>query len=180
MKKMFKLTAVLLAATILFTSCIGTFRLTNNIKDWNEGVTDNKFINELVFVAMHIVPVYPIAIFADAVVLNSIEFWTGKSVLAEAGEVKTIKNAQGEEIQVATTENGYLLSNGETELNLVYNAEERVWSAACDNQTLNLIQLNDDNTANLFVGEEIVEVTLDEQGVDYALTHMAQNFAMNF
>ena len=64
MKKHFKLTAMLLTATILFSSCIGSFRLTNNIKDWNEGLGD-KFVNELVFIALHIVPIYEIAIFIE-------------------------------------------------------------------------------------------------------------------
>lgn len=177
MKKSLKLTAVLLAATLLLSSCIGSFRLTNNIKDWNEGVTGKKFVNELIFVAMHIVPVYPIAIFADAVVLNSVEFWTGKNLIAEAGKVTTIQNAQGEQVQVATTEHGYQLSNGEQELNLVYNAEERVWSAECDNQTTKLLQLTDENTANLFVGDQIVEVTLDDEGLERVL--MQTNFAWN-
>ena len=177
MKKSLKLTAVLLAATLMLSSCIGTFRLTNNIKDWNEGVTGNKFINELVFVAMHIVPVYPIAIFADAVVLNSIEFWTGNNPIAEAGKVQTITNAQGVEVQVAATESGYQLSSGEEQISLVYNAEERTWSAESDNQTTKLLQLTDENTANLYVGEEIVEVTLDEQGMERALMQMS--LAMN-
>ena len=46
MKKSLKLTAVLLAATLMLSSCIGTFRLTNNIKDWNEDVTGNKFVDK--------------------------------------------------------------------------------------------------------------------------------------
>ena len=110
------------------------------------------------------------AIFADAVVLNSIEFWTGNNPIAEAGKVQTITNAQGVEVQVAATESGYQLSSGEEQVNLVYNAEERTWSAESDNQTTKLLQLTEENTANLFVGEEIVEVTLDEQGMERALT----------
>lgn len=179
MKKCFKLTALLLAATILFSSCIGSFRLTNNIKDWNEGVSNSKFVNELIFVALHIVPAYPLAIFADALVLNSIEFWTGKSALAEAGETKTVKNSQGEEVQVTTTENGYTLTNGEEAVNLVYNEEEQTWSAQQENQTTNLIKLNGDNTADLYVGDEVVEVTLDAQGINMAYIMANNGFASN-
>ena len=97
MKKHFKLTALLLSATILLTSCIGSFGLTNKVLDWNKSVGD-KFVNELVFIALHIVPVYEISIFIDVVVLNSIEFWTGDNLVAEPGETKVVKNSAGEEV----------------------------------------------------------------------------------
>ena len=119
MKKNFKFTALLLTATLLLSSCIGSFRLTNNIKDWNEGLGD-KFVNEVVFVALHVVPVYPIALFVDGVVLNSVEFWTGESLVAEPGETKIVKNAQGVDVQVTALENGYTISDGKTAMNLIY------------------------------------------------------------
>lgn len=178
MKKSFKLTALLLAATILFTSCIGSFRLTNNIKDWNEGL-GNKWVNELVFIGLHIIPAYPLAIFADALVLNSIEFWTGKSAIAEAGQTKMMKNSQGEEVAVTTTENGYAISNGEQAVNLVFDENEQVWSAEQNNQRTKLVKLNGDNTAQLYVGEEVVDITLDEQGINMAYLLANSAFASN-
>lgn len=177
MKRTIKLTAVMLIASLLLSSCIGPFRLTNNIKDWNEGVSRSKFVNELLFVALHIVPVYPLATFADAIVLNSIHFWTGKNVVADTGTTKTIENAQGQQVLVTSTEQGYTISNGEQDLNLVYDEEERIWSAQCNDQTINLIQLIDDNSANLFVGEDVVEVTLDEQGINQAIMHATHALA---
>ena len=70
MKKGFKFAAVLLSATIMLSSCIGSFSLTNKVKDWNEGI-GGKFVNELVFICMHIIPVYPITLFVDGFVLNT-------------------------------------------------------------------------------------------------------------
>ncbi len=177
MKKHFKLTAMLLTATILFSSCIGSFRLTNNIKDWNEGLGD-KFVNELVFIALHIVPIYEIAIFIDGVVLNSIEFWTGENVVAEPGETKIVKNSQGQDVQVTALENGYTISNGETAMNLLFDAENQVWSAEYNNQSTDLVKLNGDNTAQLFVGGEVVDVTLDAQGINMAQMLLNSSFAM--
>ena len=177
MKKHFKLTAMLLTATILFSSCIGSFRLTNNIKDWNEGLGD-KFVNELVFIALHIVPIYEIAIFIDGVVLNSIEFWTGEDVVAEPGETKIVKNSQGQDVQVTALENGYTISNGETAMNLLFDAENQVWSAEYNNQSTDLVKLNGDNTAQLFVGGEVVDVTLDAQGINMAQMLLNNSFAM--
>ena len=77
----------MLSGSVLFSSCIGSFGLWNSLKDWNQGVS-NKFVNELIFLAFHIVPVYEIAYLADALVLNSIEFWSGSNPTASIGEVK--------------------------------------------------------------------------------------------
>ena len=104
MKKNFKVAAILLSVCIVMSSCIGSFSLTNKLKDWNMGI-GNKFVNELVFVCMHIVPVYEISILADALVLNSIEFWTGNSALSKnVGDSKIVKNSKGEFVYNGTNE----------------------------------------------------------------------------
>lgn len=178
MKKHFKLTAILLSATILFSSCIGSFRLTNNIKDWNDNIGD-KWVNELVFIAMHIVPVYEIAMFVDGVVLNSIEFWTGNNLVMEPGETKVVKNSEGQDVQVTALENGYTISDGDTSMNLIFDEEEKVWSAEYNNQVTKLVKLMDDNTAQLYMGEDMVTVTLDEEGMNTARMMLNNYYAMN-
>ncbi len=179
MKKSFKFSALLLSATILLSSCIGSFGLTNKVKDWNESL-GNKFVNELVFVCMHIVPVYPIAIFADAVVLNSIEFWTGENPMAaNVGETKIVTNTAGEDIRITTTENGYNLSNGEQEMQLVFDEAEKTWSAVYDNESVKLVQFTGDNSAQMFtINGNSMNVTLDEAGVNAARLLMLGSFAM--
>ena len=49
--------AIALCVSLGLSSCIGSFKLTNKVLGWNEGV-GNKFVNELVFIAFHIIPVY--------------------------------------------------------------------------------------------------------------------------
>ena len=49
--------ALCLSAAMLMPSCIGSFALTNKVLDWNRQV-GNKFVNELVFFAFWILPVY--------------------------------------------------------------------------------------------------------------------------
>ena len=179
MKKTFKLSALLLAVTIVLSSCIGSFQLTNRIKDWNSNL-GNKFVNELVFLACHIVPVYEICIFVDAVVLNSIDFWTGKQALANAGEKKIVKNSEGQDIEITALENGYNLTDGVTSMNLLFNAEEQIWSAEYNNQTTDLIKLVDENNAQLFLMDgNVMDITLDAEGMDMARMYMNNNFAMN-
>lgn len=179
MKKTVKLSALLLSATILFSSCIGSFRLTNKIKDWNESVS-SKWVNEVIFLAFHIVPVYEISMFVDAVVLNSIEFWTGKSADVEVGDTKIVKNAQGEDIEITAMEDGYKLSNGETSMNIVFDEETQIWSAEYNNQTTQLMKVVDDNNAQLFLmNGDVMDVTLDAQGVEIARQYMTNSFALN-
>ena len=179
MKKTVKLSALLLSATILFSSCIGSFRLTNKIKDWNESVS-SKWVNEVIFLAFHIVPVYEISMFVDAVVLNSIEFWTGKSADVEVGDTKIVKNAQGEDIEITALEDGYKLSNGETSMNIVFDEETQIWSAEYNNQTTQLMKVVDDNNAQLFLmNGDVMDVTLDAQGVEIARQYMTNSFALN-
>ena len=71
-------TVLLLASTLSLNSCIGSFSLTNSVLKWNKQVGP-KFINELVFFAFWILPVYEVTSLADLLVLNSIEFWSGSN-----------------------------------------------------------------------------------------------------
>ena len=178
MKKTFKLTALLLATTIMYSSCIGSFQLTKKVFDINKSI-GSKWVNELIFAACCILPVYEITLFADAIVLNSIEFWTGKKLLSNNGEKKIVKNSKGENIEITAMENGYNLSNGAENINLVFDEETQVWSAEYNNVSTNLIKLVDENNAQLFLmNGEMMDVTLDAEGMNMARMYM-NNFAMN-
>lgn len=93
--KNFKLavSAILLAGcSLVFTSCIGSFTLTKRVLAWNNQVS-NKFVNELVFFAFWILPVYEVTSLADLIVLNSIEFWSGSNPMQAS--VKAIDTDHG-------------------------------------------------------------------------------------
>lgn len=84
MNKMLKKIAVLFLVTVMaLTSvgCYGSFTLTKKVYNWN-GSLGNKWVTEAVFLACYIVPVYGFAGFVDAVILNSLEFWTGSNPMA--------------------------------------------------------------------------------------------------
>lgn len=179
MKKTFKFSALLLSAAIVLSSCIGSFQLTNKIKDWNSNI-GNKWVNEIVFIAFHIVPVYEICMFVDAIVFNSMEFWTGKKALANAGEKKIVKNSEGQNIEITALENGYNLTDGVSSMNLVFDEEEQIWSAEYNNQSTNLIKLVDENNAQLFLmNGDVMDITLDAEGIDMARMYMNNSFAMS-
>ena len=110
--KKFKTTAIcaILSGSLLFSSCIGSFGLWNGLKDWNQGV-GTKFVNEIVFLAFNIIPVYGVAYLADILVLNSIEFWSGTNPI-EAG-TKTV-TSDNERYLVAWDNTGYKITNETT------------------------------------------------------------------
>ena len=98
--------AIALCVSLGLSSCIGSFKLTNKVLGWNEGV-GNKFVNELVFIAFHIIPVYELTVVADILVLNSIEFWSGENLVSQS--TKEVKGENGDTYLVTTDENGYTI-----------------------------------------------------------------------
>lgn len=167
MKKI-KVSAVcaLLCGSIMFSSCIGSFSLFNKVRDWNEGITDSKFVNELLFLAMYIVPVYEISMLADVLVFNSIEFWTGDNPVANAGETQKVKGEKGEYL-VKTHTNGYTIINeaGE-ELNLKFDKEAQSWHVMNGDEAIELLTINTDGTVNMNLQNgTYMQVTLDAAGM---------------
>lgn len=167
-KGKFTLTCVyLLSGSILFSSCIGSFSLFNRLLDWNHNIGD-KFVNELVFVAINIVPVYAVAGLADLLVINSIEFWSGNNpVAANAGDVKKVKGENGDYI-VETTEDGYAISKegSEESMELVFNKDTNTWSVVAEGVNTELVKINNDGTADLYLPTgESMNVTMDAQGL---------------
>lgn len=181
MKKVFKSLSLLLAFSLLLSSCIGSFALTNKLKNWNENVGNNKFVSEVIFFGLHIIPVYEVAILADILVLNSIEFWTGDTPVSKenVGETKIVKNSNGEDVSIVTNENGYTVSNGETAMNLVFNAEDNSWSVEYNNQVNKLMRMVDENNAVLYLSNgETMDVTLNEEGLDVARRLILIDYAL--
>lgn len=70
-----------LCATTL-TACFGSFNLTRKLWTFNKTVSNDKFVQELVFLGFNVVPVYGIAGFIDAVVANTVEFWSGTNPIS--------------------------------------------------------------------------------------------------
>lgn len=141
-KSKLTLVAVVLSGSLLFSSCVGSFGLFNRLSSWNQGV-GNKFVNELVFLAFNIVPVYGVAYLADALVINSIEFWSGSNPMANVGDVKKVKGENGN-YMVKTLENGYSITKeGETaSMDLIYNKEANTWNVVANGESSELLKMN--------------------------------------
>lgn len=163
-----KLTATLLiCSSFLFSSCIGSFGLHSKLTHWNQGIS-NKFVNELVFLAFNIIPVYGVCYLADLLVINSIEFWSGNNPMASIGDIKTVHGENGNYL-VETLEDGYIITKEGEEgaMRLVFDKAQNTWSVETeDNTRAELLKLNDDGTAQITLpdGAELT-VTLDAQGI---------------
>jgi len=80
MKKILTLALIGTVMTISLSGCYGSFAFTKKVYDFN-GQISNKWVNEAIFFVFG-GPVYGFTVFADAVVLNTIEFWTGSNPVA--------------------------------------------------------------------------------------------------
>lgn len=116
---------ILLAGMTGLNSCIGNFALTHRVLNWNKQVGP-KFVNELVFFAFWIVPVYEVTAIADLLVINSIEFWSGNNPMEAYS--RTVETEHGKYI-INGDENGYtvLCPQGET-IRLDFERENQTWS----------------------------------------------------
>ena len=67
------------------SGCFGSFALVRKVYGINEGISENKFIRWAVFLGFAIIPVYGISGLVDALVFNTMEFWTGSNPLGGGG-----------------------------------------------------------------------------------------------
>lgn len=140
-------TVVALSASMMMQSCIGSFALFNKVKNWNEHVGD-KFVNELVFVAMWILPVYELSFVADLFILNTIEFWSGTNPALAETKVIDGKDAQ---YLVARNQNGYVITNMKTnqETRFNFNTQDNSWSLENNGQEVKLFTFVDDTHVDI-------------------------------
>jgi len=136
--------------------CIGNFVLTRKVLNFNQRLS-NKWVNEIVFLAMVIIPVYGVCILIDGIILNSIEFWTGSNPLAmKEGEKEVKVIASGDiKYEVTVTKNQYHFvqldgpNKGES-ADLFYNPETKTWVLSNGRTNKRIVQLVDDENIRVF------------------------------
>lgn len=115
---------LMIALLPFLMSCYGHFPLTRAIyrvngevgQNLGEDNTGHKLIQSVVMWVLIIVPVYHVAMFADVVVLNVIEFWTGEPVQIGAVQerdgtrVALEPSDDGQEAVLTVTHDGQLLT----------------------------------------------------------------------
>ncbi len=164
-KTHFTVAAVIaLAGSFLFSSCIGQFALTNKVLTWNNSV-GNKFVNELVFVAFWILPVYEVTSIADLLVINAIEFWSGDNPVAKGTKVIDTENGR---YLVKCDGKGYDVkceATGET-VRLDFIEDENTWAVNVDGELHPFMTFVDDNHVKMITPEgDFTTVELSNQGI---------------
>jgi len=65
--------------------CYGSFQVTKVVYKFNGEVSNDKLVRSLVMWGFVILPVYYVAVLADGVVLNPIEYWNGTQINVTQG-----------------------------------------------------------------------------------------------
>lgn len=143
MRKLFVCSALSLA--FLSTSCLGSFSAWNNLRDWNEDVADNKFVNNAIFWGLNIIPIYPLFYAGDVLIFNLVEFWSGSNPIAmNQGEVeKQLIEKDGVKYEMIASKNEIKIKvlSGEregNELKMVFDPADKSWNAVKDGKKIKL------------------------------------------
>lgn len=132
-----------LSVSILSTSCLGSFSAFNSLRDWNDGLTENKFLDNLVFWALCTVQIYTLFIAVDLIFFNLLEFWTGSNPIAMAdGESETqYAVVEGKKVRMTAKKNSFeiVIMEGEDAgktLQMLFLPEDKSWNAVGPNGEL--------------------------------------------
>lgn len=101
-----RLAILAMAAGMMASGCYGSFTLTRKVWAWNGQVSDNKWVVELVYLVCAWLPVYGLAGAADAIIFNSVEFWTGKSLLETAKDGQPAKRLVRDGVETVWSRDG--------------------------------------------------------------------------
>lgn len=158
--------AILLAGcSLTLTSCLGSFALTNRVITWNRQVS-NKFVNELVFFAFWILPVYEVVGMADLLVINSIEFWSGRNPMTAS--MQTIDTEHGR-YQIACDGRGYDIMSELTgeKLRLDFVEDSQTWGVTtADGEFMPFMTYLDNGHVRMRVSDGVwSDVELSQQGL---------------
>ena len=164
--------ATTLASSMMLSSCIGSFALTGKLLNWNRQV-GNKFVNELVFFAFWVLPVYEVSALADVLVLNSIEFWSGTNPVAKG---KKVIDGQDGRYLVECDGKGYTITceNDGSVVRLDFDEADRSWSVTTpDGTNMPLMTFVDDTHVQLPCADgSVTTVEVSQAGV-FAYQQMA-------
>jgi hypothetical protein len=75
----------LLATSLATPSCLGPDNAYHSVKNWNAGISDQDWVNEVVFLGLTIIPVYGVCLFGDYVIFNTVQYWGGDNPINDPG-----------------------------------------------------------------------------------------------
>ncbi|MCM1031386.1 MAG: DUF3332 domain-containing protein [Oscillibacter sp.] len=148
-KVIIKVTTIVLIAAMgaLMSGCYGSFALTSKLHRWNGEVSNSKFVNELVFLGLCILPAYELACLGDALIFNSIEFWGGNNPIAmNADEVEEMDVLhEGQMYKMIKKQNNLTIASaeGENAVNFQYFPKEKAWYLMEGENKVKVVEMKD-------------------------------------
>ena len=168
-----------MSAGLMLSGCYGPFTLTKKVHQWNGEVSDNKWVVEGVFLLCAWLPVYGIATAADALIFNSVIFWTGQSWLDEGSSMKRSKKASlnGTEITLTRLGSALMVDQQQGDQHASVKLEPRngqLAAVAADGTVLLRAQTMPDGTILITKADGTVVTSHTSEEVDRLLASRAQ------
>ncbi|MBN1187395.1 MAG: DUF3332 domain-containing protein [Bacteroidales bacterium] len=166
MKKIL-LSLFLIIALMLQTGCFGSFALTRKVYEFNEDI-DDQFAQEAVFLAMCIIPIYEFAALFDALLFNTIEFWSGDNPISmKEGEAnENLVVTPETTYKILTTKNNIFIqdiNDTNIQMDIRYNPATKVWSVLNNDQKTNIMKMiNSREVEILLPGNETKRIDLSD------------------
>lgn len=169
MKKLTRLVSIVLIAILLAVGlfgCYGNMPLTKKVYDWNGSIND-KYVQQIAFWVMNIVPVYGAATFIDVVLLNTIEFWTGTNPLALNENEQQIRYTQNgnKTFQYKFSQNKVVITetagpDAGQQVEVVFNPETGSWYLTSGGQQHKIASLSGDQLSLIYPNGQEQQVNL--------------------
>lgn len=171
MKKIsLKVMACLLSGSLVCSSCVGSFKLFNSYNQWQTQMTNIKIVNGIVgFILLPIVG--GVTYLVDAVVLNTIEFWSGSNPMASnVGKTQKVLGEDGRYYAVKTLKDGYQVTAPTGEVTLfTYDQQSNSWSMSQNGEVREIFRFNEDGQSiRVNINGQERDFTLNEQGLEEA------------
>ncbi|MDL2231638.1 DUF3332 domain-containing protein [Porphyromonadaceae bacterium OttesenSCG-928-L07] len=163
-----KITTLVVVVTLSLTlsGCFGSFALLNKVHTWNDSVSDKKFVKELVFLAMCIIPVYELATLGDALIFNTIEFWGDTNPIAMGAddvEESEIKH-KGQLYKMIKKQNSLTIVQGDAQADFRYFPEEKTWYLMDGEEQVKVVEMKGKSVFTYLPNDKVL--VFDETNVD--------------
>lgn len=167
--KSIALTVILGLSAGTLINCYGSFSLIRKVYNWN-GTVGDKFVNTAVMWVLMIIPVYEFTGLIDFLVLNTIQFWTGRNPMAMAPGEKDIRivKVQDKQYEVTATQNRLDIvplnqAARKEKITMIYQPDKGQWIYKIGNRTgiAGSMDQNNQNTVKLYHPDgQVVRVAL--------------------
>lgn len=147
--------SLVLTLGVSLSGCMGSFKLLRGLYSWNENVTDNKAINNILFWCLGAFQIYTLAGAVDLFVLNFLEFWTGSNPVAMApGEVEEQNIAvKGKNYLIRASQNTFEIYalNDQKAAILKFTPKNNTWNLQTENGLEPMAQLTEEGKVKVFL-----------------------------